>query len=125
MFLNDNSEKVVERYSKKFSREITQAVRTRFGQIFGARVSERVVYEKWVISLQVGADVQAALRKNIHGIQIHLLRDFVLKSVLPAITRFRELPHTNMTTLPGDKWLLDLIDRFQRYGLIAGEKSGA
>jgi hypothetical protein len=125
MFLIDNPGKVAERYAKKFSQNVMRAVQTRFGQIFGARVSERIVYEKWVISFQASTGVQAALRESIPGIQIHLLRDFVLKRVLPAIKRWRDPPHTKMTTLPGDKWLLDLIDRFERYGIIAGEKSGA
>jgi hypothetical protein len=116
MQLIDNPKKVAERYSKKFSPEIKLAVQAHFAKIFGARVSEQAVYEKWVISSQPGAPVQAALREKIQGIQIHFLRNFVLEEVLPTIKRWKEPSYKQ---LPRDKWLLHMIDRFEHLGFIS------
>ena len=125
MYLADKPEKVAERYSKKFSSEIEKAVRTRFGQIFGPCMSKQAKYEKWVIGIYMSDNVQNALRKGIPEIQIHLLKDFIRKHVLPAISKWRAPPHTNTTAIPADKWLLHMTDSFRYVRLIADENPGS
>lgn len=112
-------EQVATSYSGKFSSNIEERVRGHFAKIFGDRVPEQVIYEKWVITFRPSAPVQAALRSCIPGIQIWILSDFVLNEVLPAIKRYREPPHTKTTQLPADKWLLHLIDWFKNCDLIS------
>jgi hypothetical protein len=111
-------EKVAARYSAKFGSRIEERVRSHFVEIFGDRVPEQMVYEKWVITFRPSARVQAALRRSMPGIQIWILRDFVLNEVLPAIKRYRRPPHKKRTQLPADKWLLHLIDWFMDCHLI-------
>lgn len=120
MTLIDNPKKVAERYaSTKFSPAIEKAARTRFGAIFGAPASKQAVYEKWVIGLFASDNIQNELRARIPNVKIYLLRNFLLEIVLPAIKRWRtEPPNKSTTTLPPDKWLLDLIDRFNHFDLI-------
>jgi hypothetical protein len=119
MHLNDGPEKVAARYAAKFAPKIEERVRRHFVQIFGDRVPQQVIYERWVVTFRPSAAVQTALRRSIPEIQICILRDFVLKEVLPAIKRYREPPHTNTTQLPADKWFLHLIDWFENCDLIS------
>lgn len=111
----------VERYANHFNLEIERAVRGRFDNIFGERMSKQAKYEKWLITFRPGADVRDALEKSVQEIRIVALSDFISTEVRPAIKRWREKsPNTETTQVPGDKWLLHLIDRFEHFGLLAG-----
>lgn len=122
MHLIDKPEKVAERYSKKFSPKIEQAVRKRFGQIFGCEMSEKANYQKYIVCINVSENVYSALDK-IHDVKIRRLADFIREDVLPSIDAWRA-HHTKTTQIPADKWLLHMIDWFRYVGLIAGEKPG-
>ena len=104
-------------YSKKFSREIEQAVRKRFGQIFGCEMSKKANYQKHIVCINVSENVCCELKNKIQGVEIRRLADFVREDVLPAISEWRKL-HTKVTQIPADKWLLHMIDWFQQSNLI-------
>jgi hypothetical protein len=118
MYLIEAPTSIADRYEKKFSPEIQQAVQNHFLAIFGP--PNEIVYEKWVITFQASARVQEELKSRVDQIQIHMLRDFILKEVLPTISQWRAHPNTATTALPTDRWLLGLIDQFKRSGLISG-----
>jgi len=121
MWLIDGPEKVAKRFKKKFSEEIKEAVQDHFASIFGPDLAMH--YEKWVVTCnQPSREVIDALGADQH----RKLKDFVLTEVLPAIKQWKHLPKgktkTSLRELPADKWLLELIDHFERFGLVSAAR---
>jgi len=122
MWLTHGPKNVTERFTKKFSKLIEDAVRTHFALIFGPDFAtrEKAHYEKWVVTCNRPSDeVIEAL--HVAGADQHLkLEGFVLTKVLPAIKQWKHRPtgKTKTRELPADKWLLELIDHFEHWGLV-------
>ncbi|MBX5452986.1 MAG: hypothetical protein K6U10_03495 [Acidobacteriia bacterium] len=117
MFLNQEREKVKEKFKGKFSGEIQDCVKEHFACIFGKEAVDKADYEKWVITFEASCEVQNALKGL--GIKILTGEEFVRNEVLQSFVRYRKLPRkSKKTTLPEDKWLLGLIDLLNKRGLI-------
>ena len=119
MYLNQGPERHAKKYKHKFSQKVEQAILDHFVLIFGPSAVQQTRYEKWVICCQVSRPTTLRLQQEVPKIHIRLLDDFVLNEVLPSIEQWRQPPHTKMTTLPADKWLLGLIDLFKHFDLIS------
>jgi hypothetical protein len=124
MGLAQGAQQVKKKFEEKFQAKVQDAVRGYFAcvfgrdAVFGSDAAEAAKYEKWVItSWPVSQAVRTALTEAVEGIEIHELKDFVLKEVLGSIEQFQE-HHKKTTQLPGDRWLLGLIHHFKRCGLI-------
>ena len=121
MFLIDAPDTVAERYARKFS-ETESEVRSHFENVFGVGQSDRDVYEKWVITFQASENVQKALREVEPGVKIYFLKDFIRNEVLETIRKWKSRqPHPKTAGLPTDKCLLDVINRFEHFGLLTKE----
>lgn len=121
MFLIDGPEKMAQRYAQKFSQKVETEVRNRLGKIFNICEPDRIIYRKVIITFQASKNVLGALRDVIPDVEIRFLKKFILNNVLTTVRKWRDPPHTKATAMPADKWLLDLIDRFRRYGLLTNE----
>ena len=120
MFLIDAPENVARRYAEKFSQKVQEEVRQCFDGVFHVRGPDHVEYEKWVITFQASKNVQEALRNAVPGVKIYLLKNFIRDEVLRTIRAWKQRPtHRQTTTMPKDKWIFDLIDRFEHFGLLA------
>jgi len=117
-FLNQDPEQQAERYKRKFSDKVQKAVREHFSFIFGSKEANEAMYEKWVICCGVGKLGTEKMKQAISDLRIYQIKKFVFKDVIPTIERYRQPPNTKTTTLPADKWLLCLLDRFRQFDLI-------
>ena len=100
------------RYAAKFSVLIQEAVQDHFREIFGDSVTD-VKYEKWVITFRPSARVRREIEEL--GVRIFTLDEFFYGEVLPTIEKWKR---TETSTLPADKWLLHMIDCFDRFSRI-------
>lgn len=106
---------------EKFQPKVQEAVRAYFAPLFGESLAKVATYQKWIITCgKPSPHVEEALSKVEVGdpkIEKHDLQDFVQNHVLQSIKRFRE-SYAKTTQLPGDRWLLHLIDHFAHCGLV-------
>jgi hypothetical protein len=92
MHLIQGPEKEATRYSAKFSQNVQTAVRSHFGEVFGANVTQ-IGYEKWVITFRPSKQVRDALGERVPDIKIFTLADFVFDKVIPTIKKWRQTPY--------------------------------
>ena len=121
MFLIDAPGKVAGTYVAKFSEKVEKEVRRRFDKVLDVRGTDHVEYEKLIITFYASKNVVEALTKTVPGVKILFLKDFIRDEVLKTIRGWKQPPRTKATTMPADKWILDLIDRFEKFGLLANE----
>jgi hypothetical protein len=116
MALAQGPHNAVSSFKGKFSEDVEGEVRKYFSQIFGeaAEDKERTEYQKWLITCSDSVIVRRALEAEFPGIQVHILKRFLSEMVLPTIRRWKR--GKSRATLPSDKWLLHMIDVFDRYG---------
>jgi hypothetical protein len=114
MWLAQGRVKAVSSFDRKFSELVEIKVREYFSHIFGeaAKDKERTEYQRWLITCADNVSVRRALEAR--GIQVHILKRFLFETVLPTIERWKLGKPS--ATLPSDKWLLHLIDVFNRFG---------
>lgn len=118
-----SADELARTYLGKFSSEVQAAVAREVFGLFGLKPEQPFTYEMWVVVGGIAKKAMDSLSANLRGSSVTVVTvdSFVLHCVLPSLARWRAGHPTKSgvePTLPGDKWLMILLDYLSRRDLL-------